>query len=118
MRNLVRSKFRVKIKYLAEESRIIRHEISRYKGDDNAPIRDSLCMHRTWDVRRESRSTFWAYAYLRGIPYRSIEHKTNLDEFNRRQLTKRTAQIIKSLSGKEVSVDELREWLSASPVSV
>lgn len=70
---LVRAKFRVKIKSLAEESRIIRLEEKRAKARKDRTTIDSLYEHRTVNVRWAARSTLLAYAYLRGVPYRKLE---------------------------------------------
>jgi hypothetical protein len=63
------SKFRVKIKSLAEEARIIRDEEKKRTGW----VRCGLHAHRIGTVRYEQRHTLLAYAYLRGIPYGSLE---------------------------------------------
>ena len=39
----------------------------------------SLRNHRLWDVRNESRATFIARAYIKGIPFKSVEQNSNLD---------------------------------------
>lgn len=94
---------RIKIKSLAAEARIIRHDELKYKNRwrrnalslreaevsqdrDRADliqsgiVRDrdafgSLRNHRTGDVRHEARSALLALGYLRGRPYESIESK-------------------------------------------
>ena len=35
--------------------------------------RGSLVSHRRWDVRNESRATYLARAYLKGMPYKVVE---------------------------------------------
>ncbi len=62
---------KVKVKSLAAESRIIRREERRRKGDD--PIRARLRAHRLDVVRREARSSLLAYGYLRGRPLDRLE---------------------------------------------
>lgn len=64
---------KVKIKSLAEESRIIRLEEHRAKRHGRRDLRQSLAGHRRGIVRRESRHTLLAYAYLRIKTYRSCE---------------------------------------------
>ena len=58
-----REMLKVKIKSLAEESRIIRHAERRLKG---GALRDELHLHRVVVVRNESRRTQLAYALVRG----------------------------------------------------
>lgn len=60
---------KVKIKSLAAEAAIIRHEEVRSRGD----LRSALRRHRQIDVRRECRATLLAYGYLRGKTYDQIE---------------------------------------------
>ena len=69
---------RVKVKTLAEEARIIRHEVNRLKGfsyktQDSIERTLSLNGHRTGIVRYEARHAQLAAAYLRGAPYEAAE---------------------------------------------
>lgn len=65
---------RVKIRSLAEEARIIRHEEKRFpKGQRNNQVYFGLHTHRTYDVRNETRAALLAYAFLRKRRYRQIE---------------------------------------------
>lgn len=73
---------KVKISSLAAESRIIRSlELKRraYLRRTTGVAGDTafwgLRKHRTWDVRREARSSCLAYGFLRGRPYRALEEK-------------------------------------------
>lgn len=70
------SYLRVKIKSLAEEARIIRHEADRYKRR-NDPTRLGLHDHRRGVVRPEARNALLAYGYLRGRLYAQIEASTH-----------------------------------------
>ena len=67
---------RVKLKSLAEESRIIRNEKNRLKNSKH-PLRskyiNGLHWHRIDVVRVEARATLLAYQYLRGFPYSVCE---------------------------------------------
>lgn len=60
---------KVKIKSLAAEARIIRHEERKSRGQ----LRNDLAAHRKGIVRREARHTQLAYGYLRNRPYRKLE---------------------------------------------
>lgn len=59
---------RVKIRSLAEEAKIIRHEELRHPKQ-----RAELHRHRTFDVREEARAAHIAYGFLRGRTYHQIE---------------------------------------------
>lgn len=103
MRDLVRSKFRVKIKSLAEEARIIRKEEQRFDGQSSD--RGVLRHHRITVVRDEQRATLLAYAYLKGVPYSVIESRS------RKQIdTKAVCRILRSLSWCSVEPDKIGEW--------
>lgn len=119
MRSITRAKFRVKIKSLAEESKIIRREAHRYRGEDNEFVRGELHSHRVIIVRLESRATQWAYAFMRGVPYSVIEPDANLQRDERRNLLIRSAAIAKSLGGWASSerLQDIREWLDGETAS-
>lgn len=57
-----REMLRVKIKSLAEEARIIRHEEARTTG----MLQFELHLHRVNQVRRASREALYAYQVIRG----------------------------------------------------
>ena len=63
---------KVKIKSLAEESRIIRKETKAAKQNS---IKNWLYLHRILVVRIEARATYLAYGFLRGREYCQIEQK-------------------------------------------
>jgi len=65
---------KIKQKSLAAESRIIKQEERKWKGDH--PLRASLRQHRIYEVRVHSRSTNLAYGFLRGRTYLQVENKT------------------------------------------
>lgn len=102
MTKLERAKFRVKIRSLMEEARIIRHEEKRA---DRGPDHDSLHLHRVGLLRSEARSTQLAYAYYRGVPYTATETT------NREVDGKRVRDIIRSLTYKQLADGELLAWL-------
>lgn len=66
---------KVKIKSLAQEARIIRHEERKAKIRKQGELRESLRFHRMQVVRAESRATNLAYGLLRGRRYSELEHK-------------------------------------------
>jgi hypothetical protein len=77
MNKLVKAKFRVKIKSLAEEARIIRTEEKRFGGQSSE--RGILRHHRTTVVRNEQRATLLAYAFMKGVPYGVVERGSAKD---------------------------------------
>lgn len=117
MRNITRAKFRVKIKSLAEESRIIRREIRRYRGEDNSFVQGQLQGHRDCVVRIESRATQWAYAYLRGVPYKAIESKANMRKDQQRLLEIRAAKIVYSLGSQPNHFQGICDWVEGKATS-
>lgn len=69
---------KIKIKSLAEEAKIIRHEEAiakkaSYVAHAGIQQYDSLRNHRVREVREEQRATLLAYGYLRGRAYSDIE---------------------------------------------
>lgn len=76
---------KVKVSSLAAEARIIRNleqkQLAYLRRTPNWPETVAalpfwgLRKHRTWDVRREARSSCLAYGFLRGRAYRAIEAK-------------------------------------------
>lgn len=69
-----RNKIRVKIKSLAEESKIIRKEEKIAKSG-----RSSLREHRVGIVRYEARHAQLAYAFLLGRPYEMVEQNARIE---------------------------------------
>ena len=81
-----REELRVKVRSLAEEARIIRHEERRALGKERWASRHGkssdgtyarLRGHRVHVVRPEARATQLAVAYLRGKPYAEVEGPTS-----------------------------------------
>lgn len=82
---------KIKIKSLAAEARIIRHEERKAKASklwhrtrqhkEDADrywwVQIDLHHHRTFDVRRASRAALLAYAFLRNRPYKTVEQKAH-----------------------------------------
>jgi hypothetical protein len=74
----MKTHLKIKIKSLAAEARIIRHEELKWKeaprkGLDPHPMFFSLQDHRKKDVRREARAALIAYGFLRGRAYKLVE---------------------------------------------
>lgn len=103
------SKFRVKIKSLAEEARIIRHEVRRRKRCQWVP--GCLNLHRTGILRREQRHTLLAYAILRGHAYARVEQRTVAPPD-----MGAIARIYQSLTGSRKKID-VAGWLEGGPAT-
>lgn len=119
---------KIKIKSLAEESRIIRADerkhlyAAREAEKANRPTyqqdRDAygrLRLHRVFDVRIEQRATLIAYGYLRGIAYRQIEQTPHWlkPPYCRAgpDWAKITAMIVKYQGGdKKIVFERLKAW--------
>lgn len=67
---------KIKVKHLAAEARIIRHEELRVKRrrDRDEKLLEGLHYHRVTVVRSASRCTHLAYGFLRNVPYRAMEN--------------------------------------------
>ena len=73
-------KLRVNVKSLASEAKHLRHEEDRYRGKKDhfgTIFSDIFRDHRIRRVRGEARLAQLSMAYLRGVPYRKVEAKTN-----------------------------------------
>jgi hypothetical protein len=105
---------KIKIKSLAEETRIIRKE-EKKKG----PFREGLYLHRIGVVRTEARATLLAYNFIRGVPYNATEPNTtqpfyNIDKV--KAMVKRYGKMPESLKSSEWTMEKdeelkrLEEW--------
>lgn len=104
-----RQALRVKIRSLAAESRIIRHEKGKYPGGSS--VHGVLNHHRINDVRFEARAAQLAYAYLRGCrTYRQTEPSCRTDRFG--PSIERVRQIVKKF-GMATAIEGLDAWFSA-----
>jgi hypothetical protein len=96
---------KVKIKSLAEESRIIHKEELRSRGD----LRFLLRHHRVHDVRHECRATLIAYNFLRGIAYSRTEpNALPLSKWDDDKLWGRVQTMVKKYG--TVPLSDLEEW--------
>jgi hypothetical protein len=86
-KSTMRSFLKVKIKYLAEEGRIIKDETAKSRKARReldakgkpwsglAKAAEHLREHRLFTVRPAARYALLAYAFLRGVQYRRLERK-------------------------------------------
>ena len=121
MRNYKIAFLAVKIKSLAAESQLIRHDEGRYKALSKktkaspwtkSSARDAwlgMKAHRRGDVRREARAALLAYGFLRGRSYRIIEQK------NRNPVdAERVAILVSKYGQSKVGKDDIKKWLDPS----
>ena len=96
---------KIKVKHLAEESRIIRKEEQKNYGD----TREWLYIHRVGIVRPVARATHIAYAFAKGVPLSKVER---YPERVPASVWKGVAAMVKKYSGK--TEKEYLEWLGSS----
>jgi len=106
-----KSFLKVKIKSLAEESRIIRLE--ERKSYVNSQ-REQLYLHRVCDVREESRAAQIAYAYLRGRSLSSIESGAK-PSWIRDRVYRRAHKIVQKF-GLAKTHGDFQRWLQTTGV--
>ena len=115
-----RRKFlKIKLKSLAEEARIIRHEERKlrckpsphYDCTENQSVRNELRNHRLRVVRPEARATHIAYGFLRGRSYRQLERlpKDRKPSFLEGPKWDRVEAMVKKY-GKLGDIAKLKEW--------
>ena len=115
---------KIKSKHLALEPSIIRCEERKLRKQmkynrgeksywDLERKRDSLILHRRWNVRNESRATELARAYLAGKPYTYVEKKRKCDGMFQLYIVPRiVAMVTKYGKGDQRKVDRktIQEW--------
>ena len=116
---------KIKAKHLALEPSIIKREEDKlrkqmkYNRDGDVSYwslnlkRESLCNHRRWNVRNESRATELARAYLAGKPYSYVEKKRNEDKMFQLYIVPRiVAMVTRYGTGDQRKIDRkvIQEW--------
>ena len=115
---------RVKGKSLADEARIIRQEEDRErrKPEDkrNPGLLQGLTEHRRSVVRREARATQLATAFIRNVPYKTVEPYSR----NRDIGVDRIASMVRSYGGTQYmmkpsadTIKMIRDWRDGKPVN-
>lgn len=110
MDRLIRAKFRVKIKSLADEARTIRVEERTACEHGAYATCNGLHEHRVGVVRPEARAALLAYAFCRGVPYGAVEAAGTRKEID----LKRVVGICRSLADRLVSPAEVMDWVARS----
>ena len=104
--NLSLIKLKIKGKSLAEEARIIRKEERKLPGPDRAELRD----HRVTTVRDAARATYLTIAYIRGKPYRSIEHKCHDESYRDTFIAARMYRMLRDYYDPQFKAENPRLW--------
>lgn len=117
---------KVKVKSLAEEARIIRHEEHaakrQYRWAKDQQGAEAiyteahntfwgLRQHRTYDVRNEARAAHIAYGYLRGLSYAVIE-TPDVPLNPKSQIFYRVLVLINKYGGKGLKDADLETWMN------
>ena len=107
---------KVKIKSLAAEAKIIRHEeeVWRHRETERGrPTFFGLREHRKHDVRTEARAAQLAYAFIRGRPYSHTE-PTGKDNGGRQSNPIAWDRVMKLAAkygpNRNLEWDTVREW--------
>ena len=95
-------KLRVNVKSLAAESRIIRREERRA----DPVYRQELAWHRRDCLRVHARYAQLALAFLRGRPYRQVEHKCHVP-IQPKSLYEKCLRVLGSVTPQEIAA-----WLA------
>lgn len=111
---------KIKLKSLAQESRIIRKEELRLRAVKHSALREEIYLHRVHDVRDETRATLLAYAFIRGKTYRSVEaHRSPTPKWA--GIVLRAATMVGKYGTpdmKKAPVDILKTWIEAQVIPV
>lgn len=75
-----REMLRVKLKNLAQESKLIRREEQRARAGQ---LRDELALHRRGIVRTAARDTHLAYGFIKGRALIQMEHNCEHKDWSR-----------------------------------
>ena len=115
---------KIKSKHLALEPNIIRTEECKLKKQmhynrgegsywDLDRQRQSLSVHRRWNVRNEARATYLARAFIDGKPYTYAERKRNDDGLFQMYIVPRIVAMVQRYGKREhrgITADVIREW--------
>lgn len=123
---------KIKSKHLAQEAKIIRQEELklksraewvRYKQGWKYAERTERSLlnihnHRVVDVRNENRATFLARAFLRGVPYSSLESRHNKSRTISENpklfdhLRRRVHSMVNKYGSGYVEMDDIIRWMT------
>lgn len=104
---LIIHKFKVKVRSLSEEQKIIQGYLNSLCK--NLPlVKNSLRNHSKQDISSEIRSTLLAYSFYKGRRYKDIEKTTN-KPLKPKEIH-RISKILKSIFEISVSDDIIYKW--------
>ena len=106
---------KIKLKHLAEESRIIKHQERKMRGKNWGTQSAYFREHRIHGVRPECRATHIAYGFLRGRTFDQVEGASRpiLDPCYRRNLWDRVTMMVRkygSVRNESLVRTQLRNW--------
>ena len=106
---------KIKLKHLAEEARIIKHQEQKMRGKNWGEHSAYFREHRIHGVRPECRATHIAYGFLRGRTYEQIEGsaKPILDYMYKDNLWKRVSMMVRMYGTEQNEMlvrTQLRNW--------
>ena len=106
-------KLKVKVKSLAEESKIIRKlEVTP------VDVYYELHNHRVWDVRNEARATQLTVAFMKGKKYKTIEPICKDDRKLFCTIVPRITAMLKSYFRYNYTEDNVLDWLKGSDAEI
>ena len=108
---------KIKLKHLAEEARIIKHQEQKMRGKNWGAQSAYFREHRIHGVRPECRATHIAYGFLRGRTYEQIEgsRRRNLDTHYTGKLWARVLMMVRKYGterNESLVKTQLRNWQS------
>ena len=103
---------KIKLKSLAEEARIIRHEEKKLGGQNWGSSSVPLREHRIHVVRVAARRTLLAYGYLRGKKYNQLEQctRTPFEYMGVKEITK----MVQKYGSPKTTEEDIKNWLLES----
>lgn len=114
---------KIKSKHLAEEAKIIRKEewslekqIKWLKKAEQAVekqqnTRKSISDHRRWDVRNENRATYLARAFIKQVPYKTLESYVYDSTHLYSRILPRVLAMVKKYDNPNMDIKHIIAWV-------
>lgn len=113
---------KIKAKHLAAEAKIIRFEENKYKERIKNTKKleqiekltytfQSLRNHKRFDVKNEARATHLARAFIKGVPYSTIEKKRTNDDYFRMWILPRVHMMSMKYGSRKTTIDDIKSWV-------
>lgn len=132
-------KLKIKSKHLALEPTIIRKELLKldraikdYKTKhqfftDNMGLmykqhpdlyklyclRNDLDSHLRWNVCNEARATYLARAFIKQIPYRTVESKCKQPQKRNRYILPRVLAMVQKYHARKIEMTDIEAWINS-----